>query len=399
LAFEAHNKEKEAMNAFSIEVLRDALDRGSVLRLRLKLEPAGAGGLIYPPTYEQGKHIFRDAWVDGEQRKVVVLDSPQSQANRIELALLDAHRRGDIAYPDIEISIPAPKGEERYSVLQLSHRAYDAALLLAMQGDVPFKNTKVGEAIYGARLERATGLYTHAPIMLALGGWDSHSGGGPLSAKIPRAVTSEIIGVDALPAQRGAVKFDPMDIRKGAGPLYESKDRERMFELDAKAAANNKKKNPSDFGLGNVPAFGERGASIRYAEQTSLVSLAAVRRLRFEGADGTPDAERDRAGQAVVVALGLYGLLAQMESGYFLRSGCDLLPVADPMLEIIGRSLAEAEPCAISAEAAKVSLMEALAMAEEHGLAWRKEVLLLTADDRLRRLVELSRVPGQGDEE
>jgi CRISPR-associated protein Csb1 len=383
---------------FNIEVLQEALQRGSVLRLRLKLEPAGAGGLVYPPTYDQGKHIFRDAWVEGEQRKVVVLDSPQSQANRIELALLDAHQRGDIAYPDIEISVPAPRGEERYSVLQLSHRAYDAALLLTMQDGVPFKNTELGKAIYGARLERASGLYTHAPVMLALGGWDSHSGGGPLSAKIPRAVTSEIIGVDALPAHRGAVKFDPMDIRKGAGPLYESKDRDRIFELDPKAAANNKKKNPSDFGLGNVPAFGERGASIRYAEQNSLVSLAAVRRLRFEGADGDLDPERDRAGQAVVVTLGLYGLLTQMESGYFLRSGCDLLPVADPTLEIVGRSLAEVESCAISAEAARAALVDALAKAERHGLVWRKEVVSLTADDRLRRLVELSRVPGQDEE-
>ncbi len=387
------------MKAFSDEVLKGALKSGSVLRIQLKLEPAGAGGLVYPPTYDQGNHIFRDAWVEGEQRRVVVLDSPQSQANRIELALLDAHRRGDIAYPDIEIAVPAPKGEERYSVLQLSHRAYDAALLLAMHGTLPFRKTEVGEAIYGARLERATGLYTHAPVMLALGGWDSHSGGGPLSAKIPRAITSEIIGVDALPAQRGAVKFDPMDIRKGAGPLYESKDRERMFELNTKGAANNKKKNPSDFGLGNVPAFGERGASIRYAQQNSLVSLAAVRRLRFEATDGRLDSERDRAGQAAVVALGLYGLFAQMESGYFLRSGCDLLPVADPSLEVVGRSLAEVERFELSADLAKALLTAALMEAEEYGLAWRKEVLSLTADERLQRLVELSRVPGQGEGE
>lgn len=304
------------MTAFSIDILRNALRNGSVLRLRLRLEPGGAGGLVYPPTYDQGKHIFRDAWIEGEQRKVVVLDSPQSQANRIETALLDAHRRGDIAYPDIEISVSTPKGEERYSVLQLSHRAYDAALLLAVQEDVPFRKTDVGAAIYGARLERATGLYTHAPVMLALGGWDSHSGGGPLSAKIPRVITSEIIGIDALPASRGAVKFDPMDIRKGAGPLYDSKDRDRIFELDSKAAASNKKKNPSDFGLGNVPAFGERGASIRYAEQTSLVSLAAVRRLRFEGIDGNLDVQRDQAGQAAVVALGLYGLHLKREMCY-----------------------------------------------------------------------------------
>jgi len=34
-------------------------------------------------------------------------------------------------------------------------------------------------------------------MTLTLGGWDSHGGGGPLVAKLPRLITSEIVGLDA----------------------------------------------------------------------------------------------------------------------------------------------------------------------------------------------------------
>lgn len=387
------------MNTFALDQLEAALDRGSMLRIRQHLEPTGAGGLVYPPTYGDGNHIFREAWIEEERRQVVVLDSPQSQSNRIEEALLAAHRRGDIQYPDIEISVPSPMGTEHYSILQLSHRIYDAALLLTEQNGTPFKQTSIGQAVYSARLDRATGLYEHAPVTLVLGGWDSHSGGGPLSAKIPRVATSEIIGVDAIPSQRGAVKFDPMDIRKASGPVYQSKDPERVFELDKKQAADNKEKNPSDVGLGNVPNTEERGASIRYALQSSLFSLAAVRRLRFEDSQGNLDPQRDRAGQASTLALGIYGLLSQMEAGYFLRSGCDLIPATQPTLEVVGRTLEEVEPFALNADEAHELLQACLNRAESAGLTWRREPMQVHADERLQELVRRSRESARAEEE
>ena len=390
------------MNDFSMDALREALASGTMLRIKLRLEPAGAGGLVYPPTYDQGQHIFRTAWVDGEEHEVVVLDSPQSQANRIETSLLDAHRRGAIRYPDISIRVESPMGEEHYSVLELSHRIYDAALLLTADGEgTPFTKTAVGQAVAGARLERASGLYIHAPVTLSLGGWDSHSGGGPLSAKIPRAVTSEIIGVDAQKAWRGATKFDPMDVRKGAGPVFKSSDHERVMELDKQKAdpKDKKEKRPSELGLGSVPNLEERGASIRYALQNSIVSLSAVRRLRFETDDGGYEDARDAAGQAAVVALSLYGLLRQMDSGYFLRSGCDLIPTAEPQLEVIGRTLADTTRYAIDAATCGEVLDRALEAAAVQGLAWRDSILELSADERLATLVERSRLASQAEQE
>lgn len=383
-------------------VLSAAVRQASALRIALRLQPAMSDGLVYPPTYDKGQHIFRPAWVNGEKRDAVLLDSVQSQANRIELAILAAHRRGDLRYPDIQVDVKTGLGDEHYSVLELSHRIYDAALRACAVGGVQFPESDIGRAVYRARADRASALFAHAPITLTLGGWDSHGGGGPLVAKLPRLLTSEIIGLDAERVQRGAVKFDPMDIRKDAGPVYTSADTERMYEVDKTKAVDPKKdkgKRPSEVGLGNVPNFGERGAVITEAIQTSLVSCAAVRRLRFEREDGSCDETRDHAGQTATVALGLYGLLAQMEAGYNLRSGCDLLPLEEPQLEVIGRSLQDVARHPVTVATAREALQQALADAASRGLAWRDEPVTAIADERLVTLIERSRLSrDSGDE-
>jgi len=377
-------------------VISSAVAEASAIRVEVRLKPASVDGLVYPPTYEQGQHIFRPAWINGEKREAVLLDSVQSQANRVEMAILDAHRRKRINYPDIELRIKANTGEESYSVLELSHRVYDAVLRTSTVEGIPFDKSPIGQAIYSARIEKASALYTHAPLILAVGGWDSHGGEGPLVAKLPRMLTSEIVGLDALPVQKAAVKFDPMDIRKDAGPLYISKDPDRLWEVDQdKAKQTSKKYNPSDKGFGSVPSLSNQGAVITEAVQTSVVSCAAGRRLRFEREDGSYEEQRDRAGQTAVVALALFGLIAQMESGYDLRSGCDLFPVHEPKLEVIGRTLEDINTHPITATEALKALEQALIDAEKQGLKWRKEKVMVEADDRLITLVERSRKAGK----
>jgi len=378
-------------------ILSSAVAEASVIRLVMHLKPANADGIIYPPTYEGGRHIFRPAWVNGEKREAVILDSVQSQANRVEMAILDAHRRERIAYPNIELTIKAETGEERYSVLELSHRVYDAALRMSTVNGVPFAKSEIGKEIYSARIEKAAGLYKHSPITLTLGGWDSHGGGGPLVAKIPRVLTSEIVGLDALPVETAAVKFDPMDIRKDAGPLYDSKNPERLYETDKDKAASNKEYRPSEKGLGSVPSLSNTGAVITEAVQTSLVSCSAVRRLRFERDDGSYEDASDLTCQTVIAALALFGLIAQMDSGYNLRSGCDLLPEHQPKIEIIGRTLEEIETHEVNVDEIHKALSEALDIAVEQGFTWRKDTIHAEADERLVTLVERSRKSKEGE--
>lgn len=384
------------------EQLLQCVASRSVLRYTVSLSTVSADGIVCPPTYAAAKRgeppylAFRSAFVDGQKRDVVVLDSPQSQSNRVELAVLQACRAGHIAYPDIEIAFPTSAGlaEPLYSVLQLSHRIYDAVLRACTLDGRPFFDSEIGKDIRAARLQTATALYAHAPITLVLGAWDSNGGGGPTSAKIPRLLTSEIIGLDAARADISATKFDLMDIRSQVAELIPSSDPLRRFEIKGGAVktGKDKPKKPSEFGFGSVPATGvPRAAVINGALQTSVLSFSGLRHISFPTVEGEIDPARDQAGRAVLAALALYGLIAQNESGYLLRSRCELVPRDAGRMELIGRTLAEVETTSLDTDTARTLLAQACQHAEGLGLSFRKHVLHLEADDRLQELVRRSR--------
>jgi CRISPR-associated protein Csb1 len=382
--------------------LLQCVESRSVIRYTVDLATASTDGIVCPPTYASSKRgdppyiPFRRAYVAGQQRDVVVLDSPQSQSNRVETAILQATRAGRVAYPDIEIRFPAASHEPVYSVLQLSHRIYDAVLRACTLNGQPFFDSDVGRAILSARLSQASPLFVHAPVTLVLGAWDSNGGGGPMSAKIPRLLTSEIIGLDATPADVSATKFDMMDIRSNVAELVPASNSVRRFEIKSgtgKAVKGAEKaKKPSEFGFGSVPATAvPRAAVISGAMQTSILSCSGLRNLSFPDADGVVDPLRDQAGRAVLAALGLFGLIAQNESGYLLRSRCELLPRDDGRLELVGRTLAEIDTASLDTDAAARLLKNACEHATGFGLDFRREVLQLQADDRLQELVRRSR--------
>lgn len=78
--------------------------RGSAAAFRCvtDYQPAGGpGDKVFPPTYEGGRYATEQR-IDpetGEVQDCVLLDSVQSQANRMELALLEAHRNGAASLP------------------------------------------------------------------------------------------------------------------------------------------------------------------------------------------------------------------------------------------------------------------------------------------------------------
>ena len=401
-----------------LDFLLKAISEDSVIRISVRLATVAQDGLVFPPSYAGEKrgdvHLsFRKAWIDGGERDIVVLDSAQSQSNRVEYAILDAIEREGFDYPDMRIEFPRPDNEPTYSVLQLSHRVYDATLRASILGGKLFPESAIGKAVYAARPATATALFKHAPITPVLGGWDSHSGGGPLAAKFPRLLTSEIVGLDAQRVEISATKVDPMDIRKGVAELVKSDNPARRFELKTpepkgkdKAGDGRSKEKPgvpSDYGFGSVPATAApRAAVISGAIQTSSISLSGLRQLRFPPNVGEPDPDRDAAGRAVLAALGLYGLLRQNASGYRLRSRCELIPIAAARLEVIGRTLEDVRSLDLDTDGAFKLLAEARALAKKHDLDWRKGLLKLTADERLAELVRRSREAasgGNGDEE
>ena len=83
--------------ALDLQILRDAVaGTAAAFRCVTDYQPVGGpGDKVFPPTYEGGKvrHGGTHRCCYGErQRQCVLLDSVQSQANRMELALLEAHR-------------------------------------------------------------------------------------------------------------------------------------------------------------------------------------------------------------------------------------------------------------------------------------------------------------------
>lgn len=364
------------------------------IRLSVTLQPV-AGNVVYPPTFAplesapKGTPATHNWRPDGS----VVLDTPQSQANRIEEAIMQAMHAGVLPYPDIRLEIP---GEGTISVLELSHRAYDATLFHGLDATgTAFRHTAAGEALINATPTNATAVFEHAPIQLLVGAWDSHAGRGVLAAKFQRILTGEIVGLDAKPIQRTATKMDPLDIRRDAAEIYAHADADIGWTLDPQYARHDDKNKPvvcrpSETGLGNTPNTTERGALIGSARHDLVLSATAVRRLRFPDPDtGALDPARDRAGQDAVLAFGLYAISLQLDSGYDLRSGCQLIPVDEPQLELIGRTLKQIELARLAD--ARNWFDETMKTAAHHGLAWRKEPIILHASTDLAEVIAKSR--------
>jgi CRISPR-associated protein Csb1 len=91
----------ETVQKMDLDMLKKAVAGGAVaLRCIRRLQPAGAkGDKVFPPTYMGGKYAMEERVIEGKRVPCVLLDSVQSQANRMELALLEATRAGKINVP------------------------------------------------------------------------------------------------------------------------------------------------------------------------------------------------------------------------------------------------------------------------------------------------------------
>ena len=75
----------------SVDTLKSAVRSAAAFRLRVKLNGLGGeGDKVFPPTYAGGVYAVEDRRIDGKVVRCALLDSVQSQANRMEDALLDA---------------------------------------------------------------------------------------------------------------------------------------------------------------------------------------------------------------------------------------------------------------------------------------------------------------------
>ena len=169
------------------------------IRTRTRLQPAaGAGTKVFPPTHTGGlyameKHRLPFGHDSSETREAdcVLLDSVQSQANRIEDSLQDAVDRKMISIPLIVVQFGDTVPDiQRVTSLQAPHRVADAILRDSLLGDTPFRQSTIGQSVTDSSLANATALFRYCPHALVLGVWDSTGPKGGSGAKFARALVS-----------------------------------------------------------------------------------------------------------------------------------------------------------------------------------------------------------------
>ena len=387
--------------AIDLKTLRDAVS-GTAAAFRCVTDYQPVGGLgdkVFPPTYERSQYATEER-IDpksGDMRQCVLLDSVQSQANRMELALLEAHRANKVSIPLLVARFDQAEIPMKFTVssLEAPHRVADALFRDSLLEGMIFRQTSTGRILDTADIRNATGLFGICPTALVFGLWDSTGPRGGLGAKFQRALVSEIVGYDAAPGVKTASRLDPARIMLGAGPLYK-REATRQDAPDWTLAEGSLKlgggKNPtgrpSEANHGNVtPSISEGGFTISSAKQTTTLSLAVLRRLRFPlGGTASSDLQVDLAARTVLAALGiLAGTLAREDVD--LRSRCHLFaegPSAWQLLDRPGKAPAE---FALDSAAALRLLDEAIGEATDIGLPWNGEIDLTPSPE----LVELVR--------
>ena len=415
----------------TFEKLKSAVSgSAAAFRCRNTLQPAGGeGDKVFPPTYAGAKYAEEKRKIPERDEPVpcVLLDSVQSQANRMEEALQMAVESKELAIPLIQVDFSdyAPTGNEgedrengkfrddigKITSLQLPHRLADAILRDSEVEEndggqtkpVPFRHSKVGKGINTASLKNATPIFRLCPTALLFGMWDSTGPKGGLGAKFERAMVSEVVGINASSGVKTASRIDPIITNTGAKTgeivLYQSK--EGGWTLD-KAEAKKKNEQPvklgkdgkgrvSEANLGNVtPSIHESGGfTIEYAEQLTTLSLIALRRLSFP-VNGTASNEANQAGRAVLAALGLCAWTLAFEPGMGLRSRCLLWPKDALEWELLDKPGQEPQRFALDRSSALRLVQDAYAASKAAGLNWMEEPLTLKPSDKLVKLVRKS---------
>jgi CRISPR-associated protein Csb1 len=337
----------------SYQSLTQAVQDDAAFRRRQILQPVGGkGDKIFPPTYPEGRrgagprHVFERRRIDGAEVWCVLVDSVQSQANRLEEALSAALREKAIALPYVTVDFTGKElsGLTEITSLDAPHRVYDAILRDSLLDGQPFMKSPLGLRLAEAKPSDATALLEASPTALLFGAWYSTGEGGGLGAKFARCLVSEIVAVNTpieemiadsrsgevevrTSGRRTGSRIDPLGILKKVEVFKGSEGWDTNKERAGRGA---KLVRPSEINHGNiVPSVQPLGVTCDHVEHTAVISFAALRRLGFG------DAERDRAGRAFLAALGLVALAEQDTHGYALRSRCDLVCDGRAPLELV----------------------------------------------------------------
>jgi len=400
-----------------IKALTDLVAGGAAIRRRQTLQPAGGqGDKIFPPTYPgEGRnggpqHVFERRRVPGRDDDVwcVLVDSVQSQANRLEDSLLYAIRSGAVKVPYVTVDFTAYdlNGLGEITSLEAPHRVYDAIFRDSLLDGKPFMDSPVGD-----RLKRGdvTTLLEISPTALLFGAWHSTGEGGGIGAKFARALVSEItaigVPVDEIvdprngeitargSGRRTGSRIDPLGVLRKV-EVYKG---ENGWDVSKQGAGKGAKQvRPSEINHGNIaPSINTLGVNCDYIEHSFVLSFAALRRLRF----GT--AAKDTAARAYLAALGLLALAEQDALGYALRSRCDLVCDGKAALAAVAPDGAVTD-LAFDTASARSLYASAFDAAKSAGFNLAEDPLRLKPQEKLVEIVRQSQklaLEGEGGED
>lgn len=400
------------------EQLRAAVAGDAVaLRSKMTLQPAGGrGDKVFPPTYAVEKGASHQYAV--EERQIgdadkdsctVLLDSVASQANRAELALLEGWECGELDFPVpyVDFSDYPEVDYEKLTVLEVPHRIADAIFRDSLLDGTLFHLSDIGRAVIDATPRNAGALFRYSPTSLLFGMWNSTGQMGGRGSKFQRAYVSEIVGLEAKVGRKVGGRIDPLQIEKVAEDdrVFNSADPEEVWTHDPEKAERDERGNPvhanrgsergeagqpSKINHGNIPPQIDAkagGVTISEARQTTLISFAALRRLRFKHFDR----EAEVAARTAIAALGVAAIAYQHEIDFDLRSRCLLLPEHSPRLELLMRDGTAGEDVSVDRTSAARILAEAASHCADAQAGWESEEVRLVPASKFSELIRRSR--------
>jgi len=232
-----------------------------------------------------------DRFADGTN--LCEIDSPQSQANRIEPEFKKSAHRNLV--PQIEIKVG---NGTTVNLLDAGHRAADAVVRLSSLAD------QFHTAFLDAKSGNQFTLATLAPTSLVFGVWDSRS----TQVKIQRILKASIRVSNVRECTRSA-QFTPAADYVAAGAVGE--------ELDSgKGDQNPLSSEGMKHALAVQKAGGVMLTPASELKRTVNINLVALRALK------APDGPRTKALQRYILGLAL--LAATIEQDLNLREGCNL---------------------------------------------------------------------------
>ena len=414
----------------NLEQLTQAIENDAALRRRQSLQPMGGkGDKIFPPTYPPSdaekradrnappRHVLEKRRIGDKEVWCALVDSVQSQANRLEESLLDAIC-DEITIPHVVVDFSGSglAGVTQITSLDAPHRVYDAILRDSQTiNGQPFMASEIGQSLARASLKDASVLLEISPNALLFGAWHSTGQGGGLGAKFARSLTSEIVAINvpveevvdrrtgevvaSTSGRRTGSRVDPLGVMKDV-KIYQSVENQNEWTPVEEQAAKDKDGNPilfptksgkpgrpSIINHGNVtPSVQPLGVTCDYLEHSFVLSFAALRRLRFGGST-----KKDAAGRALLAALGLLALAEQDARGYALRSRCDLVCDGATPLELVhaNGSVDPKESVKLDSKAARKLYNDAFEEAKGNGFKLVAKTTL-TPQEKLVEIVRRS---------